>query len=120
MDRVEAAGSPALVLHRIPSCRAEAAPGWLDGSGHVQTAIEPSVTRRPLAQQMRAASVAQIRAKGMNARNAHEIRLPRASREKLATTESERIGTKSPELERKVPNKAPNRFPSVRTSEVAS
>src|SRR5262245_65436471 len=39
MDRVEAAGCPALVLHRIPSCRPEAAPGWLDGSGDVQPDI---------------------------------------------------------------------------------
>src|SRR5262245_46351175 len=58
MDRVEAAGCPALVLHRIPSCRSEAAPGWLDGSGHVQPDIDASVTRRPLAQQMRAGCMA--------------------------------------------------------------
>src|SRR5262245_28297555 len=60
MDRVEAAGCPALVLHRIPSCRPEAAPGWLDGSGDVQPDIDASVPRGPLAQQMRAASVAHL------------------------------------------------------------
>src|SRR5215475_4334751 len=58
MDRVEAAGCPALVLHRIPSCRPEAAPGWLDGSGDVQPDIDASVPRGPLAQQMRAGCMA--------------------------------------------------------------
>src|SRR5262249_51579664 len=51
MDRVEAAGGPALVLNKIPSRRAEAFRA--QRQRHVPTQIEMSVTRGWLAQQMR-------------------------------------------------------------------
>src|SRR5262249_47530201 len=57
-DRVEAAGCRALVLHQIPSCRAEAL--GLNGSGFVRTKIEPSVARGSLAQQMRVGCMTQL------------------------------------------------------------
>src|SRR5262249_62263778 len=52
-DRVEAAGCPALVLHKSPSRRAEAFRA--QRQSRVPTQIETSVTRRWLAQQMRVA-----------------------------------------------------------------